>query len=296
MKQWCKLCRALPAALWYGVIWNFSAQTAAVSGDLSDRLLWRMLAAVSPAFAAADGAVQSASVELLSFFERKAAHMFLYFTLVLLVWLALGPWVRGKRRQMPLAAVLTAVLAGLDEYHQTFVPGRSGEVRDVCVDMTGALIALALALVLLWVDRCRRQGGTGWWALAAIPLCTLAALWIAIVPPAWAQGVLAWAAERFCPAFPAGDVAALAPVAREAVLAVFSGVLGFAGALLAALTGKRAASALTGSLLLVLTAGCSASVVFQQSALVGLAALGFAVGAALWGLYAAARRTFAKVA
>ena len=86
MKQWCKLCRALPAALWYGVIWNFSAQTAAVSGDLSDRLLWRMLAVVSPAFAAADGEVQSASVELLSFFERKAAHMFLYFTLVLLVW------------------------------------------------------------------------------------------------------------------------------------------------------------------------------------------------------------------
>lgn len=295
MKQWCKLCRALPAALWYGVIWNFSAQTAAVSGDLSDRLLWRMLAVVSPAFAAADGAVQSASVELLSFFERKAAHMFLYFTLVLLVWLALGPWVRGKRRQMPLAAVLTAVLAGLDEYHQTFVPGRSGEVRDVCVDMTGALIALALALVLLWVDRCRRQGGTGWRALAAIPLCMLAALWLAIVPPAWARDVLAWAAERFCPAFPAGDMAALAPVARETVLAVFSGVLGFAGALLAALTGKRVPSALTGALLLVLTAGCSAAVVFRQTALVGLAALGFAAGAALWGLYAAAR-CFAKVA
>ena len=52
---------------------------------------------------------------------------------------------------------------------------------------------------------------------------------------------------------------------------------------------------LTGALLLVLTAGCSAAVVFRQTALVGLAALGFAAGAALWGLYAAAR-CFAKVA
>ena len=29
----------IPAILWYRVIWNFSAQPAAISGDLSDRLL-----------------------------------------------------------------------------------------------------------------------------------------------------------------------------------------------------------------------------------------------------------------
>lgn len=89
----------LPAALWYRVIWGFSAQTAAVSGDLSDRLLWRLMAALSPAFAAGDAAAQNAAVELLSFFERKAAHMFLYFVLILLLWLALLPLVRGKTRQ-----------------------------------------------------------------------------------------------------------------------------------------------------------------------------------------------------
>ena len=65
----------LPAALWYRVIWGFSAQTAAVSDDLSDRLLRRLMALVSPAFAGADADTQNAAVELLSFFERKAAHM-----------------------------------------------------------------------------------------------------------------------------------------------------------------------------------------------------------------------------
>ena len=39
MKHLPKLLLWLPAALWYRVIWGFSAQTAAVSGDLSDRLL-----------------------------------------------------------------------------------------------------------------------------------------------------------------------------------------------------------------------------------------------------------------
>ena len=116
----------IPAILWYRVIWNFSAQPAAISGDLSDRLLWRLLALLSPSFSAGETSVQSAAVELLSFFERKAAHMFLYFVLVLLLWLALVPLGRGLKRQMALSAALCAVLAALDEYHQTMVPGRCG--------------------------------------------------------------------------------------------------------------------------------------------------------------------------
>lgn len=84
MKHILKLLLWLPALLWYRVIWGFSAQTAAVSGDLSDRLLWRLMALVSPAFAGADAVTQNAAVELLSFFERKAAHMFLYFAFYIL--------------------------------------------------------------------------------------------------------------------------------------------------------------------------------------------------------------------
>ena len=117
MKHIFKLLVWLPALLWCQVIWGFSAQTAAVSGDLSDRLLWRLMALVSPAFAGGDAETQNAVVELLSFFERKAAHMFLYFVLILLLWLALLPLVRGKKRQVPLAAVLCAV--------ERFVPGFS---------------------------------------------------------------------------------------------------------------------------------------------------------------------------
>ena len=65
MKHLPKLLLWLPAALWYRVIWGFSAQTAAVSGDLSDRLLWRLMTALSPAFAAGDFPARSAAVELL---------------------------------------------------------------------------------------------------------------------------------------------------------------------------------------------------------------------------------------
>ena len=134
----------IPALVWYRLIWNFSAQPAAVSGDLSDRLLGRLLALFSPAFSAGDGPVQTAAVELLSFFERKAAHMFLYFILILLLWLALAPLLRSTGRQLSAAALLCGALAALDEYHQTMVPGRSGQMRDVLIDLSGAALALGL--------------------------------------------------------------------------------------------------------------------------------------------------------
>jgi VanZ family protein len=37
--------------------------------------------------------------------------------------------------------------AGLDEWHQSFVPVREARVRDVLIDSTGAL----LAQVLVWI-------------------------------------------------------------------------------------------------------------------------------------------------
>ena len=283
----------LPAALWYRVIWGFSAQTAAVSGDLSDRLLWRLLEALSPAFAAGDFATQNAAVELLSFFERKAAHMFLYFVLILLLWAALLPLLRGRRRQMALSAALCALLAGLDELHQTFIPGRSGQLRDVAVDLTGAAMALAMTAALLWTARRRRERRLT--ALGWLPpgLCSLPAAIVAAAPADFARlSSFAWAAERFIPDFSALDgagqaalLAALYPILRETCLLSLCCLLGALSVLGASLSLRRLPAAL--GLSLVLSAlppllwGLPAA---------AMAALGWAVGGGLWLLCPLAKR------
>jgi len=173
-KTFLKYILWLPPLLWYRLIWGFSAQTAAVSGGMSDRLLYRFLAALSPAFAASDEAARLKAVEALSFLERKAAHMFLYFVLALLLLAVLSLWT-ARRRSLP-AAFLCALAAALDEYHQTFVPGRSGELRDVLVDLGGALAALALAKLLVLCWRGNRAA-----RLALGGLCILPAL-LALLP------------------------------------------------------------------------------------------------------------------
>ena len=292
MKHILKLLLCLPALLWYRVIWGFSAQTAAVSGDLSDRLLWRLMALVSPAFAGVDAVTQNAAVELLSFFERKAAHMFLYFVLILLLWLALLPLIRSKRHQVLLAAVLCAVLAGLDEYHQTFIPGRSGELRDVCVDLAGAALAVLLVAVLLWAARWRREGrlsALGW----LFPgLGALLAVAVVAAPMDFARlAPFVWAVRCFVPDFSALDgagqaalLAVLSPILRETCFPALCGVSGALAVLGASLSVRRSPCALAASLGLSAALSALPALIWGLPVLsaVILSALGWAAGALLW--------------
>lgn len=139
-----------PAAVWYFIIWRFSAQTAAASGALSDRLLYRLLEYSSAVFQGQSEDGKQAIVLFLSFFERKAAHMFLYFVLMGLLLFALHGLFHKYARKAVSAFGLCAILAVLDELHQRFVPGRSCELRDVAVDLTGG----AICLLLCWLIRC----------------------------------------------------------------------------------------------------------------------------------------------
>jgi len=68
--------------------------------------------------------------------------------------------VRNHRRILPRAATLaivsTLVLASWDEWHQSFLPGRTSAVSDVGIDVSGAVVAqLLLLLVLVIVSRVR---------------------------------------------------------------------------------------------------------------------------------------------
>ncbi len=213
------------AALWYSLIWSFSAQTAAASGNASDRLLYRLLRLLSSAFAASEEAVRVDAVELLSFFVRKGAHMFLYFVLALLLLSAL----RAARRRYGITLVLCAIASAVDEYHQTLVVGRSGEVRDVCIDLCGALIAVALTAFLHRARDVRR--GAAEEKHAAFTLCAAALLAFAALPALLTPASLAPLAQRFlvdfnarAPAAQKAALEALVPIVFDALGAVLCGL------------------------------------------------------------------------
>lgn len=72
---------------------------------------------------------------------RKLAHASVYALLTLAWAWALRP---VTRLSVPLAASIALLYAVSDEYHQTFVDGRSGTATDVLIDAIGVGVALAL--------------------------------------------------------------------------------------------------------------------------------------------------------
>jgi len=53
---------------------------------------------------------------------------------------ALGGTGSGGRRRWMLAGVIVILVGALDEWHQTFVPGRTGRAVDVLVDLAGFVV------------------------------------------------------------------------------------------------------------------------------------------------------------
>jgi VanZ family protein len=76
---------------------------------------------------------------------KKSGHLIAFGVLALLFLRALKLWHIPPRRAMLLAVALTTVYALLDEFHQSFVPGRHPSARDLAIDFGGALLFTILA-------------------------------------------------------------------------------------------------------------------------------------------------------
>ena len=147
---WKRLARWLPAAGWYAVIWYLSARTGIESQVMSDGVLEAMGYDIpnSP----------MVITDLLATLVRKGAHMGAFFTLTGLLLLALWRLVKRPAPRGAAALLLCGLLACLDEFHQTFVPGRSGAPQDVLIDLLGGVCFLLL-WALIRAVRTRRMAG-----------------------------------------------------------------------------------------------------------------------------------------
>lgn len=80
--------------------------------------------------------------EILTFLTRKAAHIIAYFILGILAFNIVKTYNLSTRRAILLSILFTLTYAASDEIHQLFVPGRSGEVRDVLIDTTASTVGV----------------------------------------------------------------------------------------------------------------------------------------------------------
>lgn len=81
------------------------------------------------------------------FVLRKSAHMAEFGILSFLAWKAVKQHGVRDSRAIVIAAVLSFLYAFSDEYHQSFVAGRTASAKDVGFDLAGIAAVAAAAMV-----------------------------------------------------------------------------------------------------------------------------------------------------
>lgn len=76
-------------------------------------------------------------------------HFTVYFILVILIWWALGSVLSPSMRRYGFAWSLAVLYALSDEWHQSFVPGRTPDIFDIATDAVGAALGLLLVYWLI---------------------------------------------------------------------------------------------------------------------------------------------------
>lgn len=134
-----------PALLWAVVISAFS--TGAFTAEHTSRIIIPILHWFLPG-------ADPETLAMLHGLIRKSAHFVEYFILSLLVLRGIRAGRKENRIGWAIVAVgIVAGYAALDEFHQSFVPGRTAAVADVLLDTGGGVAAqLVAALVMFWRD------------------------------------------------------------------------------------------------------------------------------------------------
>ena len=127
----------IPPILWAAVI--FAASTSVFSAAHTGSILESIVTAI------VGHPLKTSQFDVIHFLARKAGHVAEYAVFGALLFRAIREDRTGWSARWALAAILIAALyAATDEWHQSFVPGRTPSALDVLLDTVGASLAQVL--------------------------------------------------------------------------------------------------------------------------------------------------------
>lgn len=154
---------------WCVTIFKFSAMNSETSNGKSTGIVEQTIIKVLDATNEAsitdshpDDEKLAKAANLINAPLRKVAHATVYFVLAIIL-LTLGRVIFGGRKYLltcVIAILLCFIFAMTDEYHQTFVDGRTGQFMDVLIDTAGACVGTLLFssyYLVWWIGRKSRK-------------------------------------------------------------------------------------------------------------------------------------------
>lgn len=133
-----KIIKLLLIVIWLLVIFLFSNQDGSTSTSLTNGILEKYLFFVDS--------------DIFFMIIRKMAHITEYFILGILVLNFINEFKVDKK--IIISILICFILASFDEFHQLFIPDRTGRLLDVFIDMIGASLGI---LILSLIKNHKKQ-------------------------------------------------------------------------------------------------------------------------------------------
>lgn len=143
--------------IWMGIIFNSSSQPYEkqniqpfLSNMIDLSFLNPFLGWISFTYNTSIVSVETLGIEgFIEFLIRKGAHVFVFFMLCYLFYLAFRKTTAMPfRLNLIISFICTVTYAGLDEFHQGFTENRTSYLGDVFLDGFGALLAVGLLMII----------------------------------------------------------------------------------------------------------------------------------------------------
>ena len=139
--------RTAAFVVWLCIVWGHSLMSGDVSSAESSRFVF-LVRPLFELFGCHDEAIMTFAI-------RKCAHFSEYAILAALGLRMAQAWCATDRGAWLVAGSIWMLVPVLDEMLQTIVPGRSGNPRDVLIDMAGG--AFGMLVVSGWERMSRRR-------------------------------------------------------------------------------------------------------------------------------------------
>ena len=143
--------------LTFGMIFNFSNQDSEKSGSTSQKVT----EAITKDIKSIQKLNKNEKAKIIDKIEdviRKIAHFSLYALVGFLLMSLFSTYNINEKNKIIYTVIIGAIYAISDEFHQSFISGRSGQVSDVLLDTLGVTVGgLFILLIIKIVNKFKKN-------------------------------------------------------------------------------------------------------------------------------------------
>lgn len=130
------------------IVFNFSAQNGEESGNLSEKVTTFIVNVLSKV-KNMDTNTKLHYIAKLHPIVRKLAHFSLYTIIGFSLMGFFSTFNIRNKYKVLWSGLIGISYAGLDEFHQSFTPGRGPSIKDVAIDSAGVLTGILILIMLI---------------------------------------------------------------------------------------------------------------------------------------------------